>query len=381
MMNKRKFDTVIIGAGPAGLMAARELAENDVNYLIIEAKGKIGSPLRCGEITREDTFSELFHHTDYPFIKNKISKISFQIKDTQKLFQKNLFMLDKQEFLQWLAEPIKDNLMLNTKLLDMKDKADFLEIVTSNGTFETQLAILANGTNYTIPKKLGLINGEVGLVPCIGGLFENTTLNRDTAYFFYDEDMYIASWVFPKYNNIFNAGAGTILNNKITAGLNLAKAFKESMHKLEIMLDGEPGFGGRYVTDGPIRRTYCDRLLVCGDSAGHVFAGMGEGIYYALKAGQLAGQTTIKAVKNDAFKREFLKEYEINWKKSFGRQMQAGVVFTTFLFFLMRHHLAYRTLKVIKPKEILDIWFNGKVSFRLKIFYYLLRLMGCSTRR
>ena len=73
------YDAIIIGAGPAGLMAARELDANKVNYLIIEAKNKIGSPLKCGEITRQDTFLELFEHTDYPFIKNRISNISFRV--------------------------------------------------------------------------------------------------------------------------------------------------------------------------------------------------------------------------------------------------------------------------------------------------------------
>ena len=36
------YVVVIIGAGPAGLIAARELEKNNVNYLVIEAKGKIG---------------------------------------------------------------------------------------------------------------------------------------------------------------------------------------------------------------------------------------------------------------------------------------------------------------------------------------------------
>ncbi len=35
------YDEIIIGAGPAGLMAARELDANKFNYLIIEAKNKI----------------------------------------------------------------------------------------------------------------------------------------------------------------------------------------------------------------------------------------------------------------------------------------------------------------------------------------------------
>jgi digeranylgeranylglycerophospholipid reductase len=375
------YDAIIIGAGPAGLMAARELEKYHVNYMIIETKSKIGSHLKCGEITREDTFIEIFNRTDYPFIKNKISNISFQIKNTRKLFKKNMFMLDKSEFLQWLAEPIEDNLMLNTKVVQIEKKENFLEIVTSNGTFYTKLAVLANGTNYKFQKDHNLVKKNVELVPCIGGFFINTTLHQDTAYFCYDEEMYIALWIFPKENNLFNAGAGIILKNKRTEGLNLVKAFKQSLKKFEIPLEGEPGFGGHYVANGPIGRTYSDRLLVCGDSAGQVFAGIGEGIYFALKAGQLTGKMAIKAIKENSFHREYLKNYEVDWKKSFGQQMDAGVIFTTVLFFLMRYHLAYNTLKIVKPKELLGIWFNGNVSFRLKVLYFFLKSIGYSPKR
>jgi flavin-dependent dehydrogenase len=218
-----------------------------------------------------------------------------------------MFMLDKAEFLQWLSEPTKDNLRLGTKLLEIKKEKSLSEIQTSKGTFHAKFVIFANGTNYKIQKNLNLVKKKVELVPCIGGLFKNSSLNRDTAYFFYDEEMYVGSWIFPKENNTFNAGAGVILKNRKTEGLNLKKAFKQSMQKLGIPLEGEPSFAGNYVTSGPIHHTYSDRLLVCGDSAGQVFAGIGEGIYFSLKAGQHAGQTIERAVKKDKYKSQFFK--------------------------------------------------------------------------
>ena len=326
-------DVVIIGAGPAGLMAARELEKNKVNYLVIEAKGKIGSPLKCGEITRKDTFLELFDCTDYPFIKNNISKISFQIKQTRKVVKKNMVMLDKPEFLRWLAQPIEDNLMLNAKSEDISQMIDGLRISTNDDTFHAKLAILANGANYKVQKTFALVKKKVELVPCIGGLFKTTALDRDTAYFFYDEDRYLASWVFPKEDNIFNAGTGIILKNRNADEKSLPKSFRQFMQKYEITLQGEISYAGHYVTNGPIHRTYADRLLVCGDAAGQIYAGIGEGIYFSLKAGQLAGQTAIKALNNDTFNSDFLKEYEVHWKKLFRRQMDAGFVFATILFF------------------------------------------------
>jgi flavin-dependent dehydrogenase len=129
------------------------------------------------------------------------------------------------------------------------------------------------------------------------------------------------------------------------------------------------------------QKTYSDRLLVCGDAAGQVFAGIGEGIYFSLKAGQLAGQTAIKAIKKETFNREFLKEYEVHWKQSFGRQLDTGLILATITFFLMRHKLVLKALEIITPKEILNMWFNAMVSFRLKLFYYLLKISGCKPKR
>ena len=215
----------------------------------------------------------------------------------------------------------------------------------------------------------------------IGGLFENKTLLENTAHFFYDEEIGFAFWAFPKGNNIINAGAGVILRNRESKIPNLQKSFRQLMNKYNISLYGELSYAGHYVTNGPIRRTYSDRLLVCGDAAGQVFAGIGEGIYFSLKAGQLAGQTAIKAIKKKSFNRQFLKEYEIHWKKSFGRQLDAGRILATILFFLMKYKLVLRVFKIISPKEIFNIWFNGIVSFRIKLFFYLLKMFGCDPKR
>ena len=361
-------------------MAAREFAKTGKNFIIFESKSQVGHPLRCAEITREETFVELFECIDYPFIKNKITHASFQIKKALKIINKNFFMLDKPSFQQWLAEPIKDNLMLKTRVLELNRKEKYLEAKTHKGSFQSKLVILANGTNYKFQEKFGLVKQNVELVPCIGGFFRNETLRQDTAHFYYDDLLQTALWAFPKGNNVFNAGVGALLK-KTSKRLNLKKAFEQSMNQFDIVLEGEHSFGGSYVSNGPIHQTYSDHLLVCGDSAGQTFAGIGEGIYFSLKAGQLAGKMAIKAIRNNSFHRDYLRNYELDWKRSFGRHLDAGVIFTTILFFLMRYHLTLKTLKIIRPQEVYDIWIRGRIPFRIKLFYSFLRLLGCSTQR
>ncbi|MBW1887992.1 MAG: NAD(P)/FAD-dependent oxidoreductase [Deltaproteobacteria bacterium] len=375
------YDVIIVGAGPAGLMAAREFTKSNLKYLIVDSKNRIGYPLRCGEVTREETFLELFEHTDYPFITNKISRFSFHVNNVQRSIKQNFLMLDKPQFLEWLSDPVKDHINLDTRFETLIRKDGVLEIITNKGSLQTKLAVIASGTHYKLQKELGLITKDVELVPCIGGLFRNRTLDSDTARFYYDEENSVALWVFPKGSDIINAGAGVMLKSSRTDMHNLKDVFKQLMKKFKIPFEGEPSFGGSYVTSGPIEKTYCDHILFCGDSAGHVFAGVGEGIYFSLKAGQIAGKTAIEAVKRNNYSSEFLQRYERNWKESFGRQMDAGLIFATGLFFLMRLRLTRTALRLVNPKEIQDLWLKGEVSLRLKLLSLFLKSLGCSTKR
>ena len=48
-MKKSSYDVLVIGAGPGGSVAARNLAKQGFSVLLIEKREKIGYPVRCGE--------------------------------------------------------------------------------------------------------------------------------------------------------------------------------------------------------------------------------------------------------------------------------------------------------------------------------------------
>jgi flavin-dependent dehydrogenase len=63
-----------------------------------------------------------------------------------------------------------------------------------------------------------------------------------------------------------------------------------------------------------VKKSVFGNVLLVGDSAGFVSPVTGEGIYYAVKGGQLAAQAIAENVKNSAS----LSSYHVNWKKEFG---------------------------------------------------------------
>lgn len=65
------YDVVVVGAGPAGCMTARRLAELGVEVLLIEKRPEIGVPVRCGEATSVRGIRELGIELNKKFIANE----------------------------------------------------------------------------------------------------------------------------------------------------------------------------------------------------------------------------------------------------------------------------------------------------------------------
>ncbi|MBP9583357.1 MAG: NAD(P)/FAD-dependent oxidoreductase, partial [Ignavibacterium sp.] len=77
---KTSYDIIVVGAGPAGSMAARFAAEQGVSVLMLEKDRDVGYPVRCGEAISKAGVEE-FIPSDDKWIAAKISKFSFNSPD------------------------------------------------------------------------------------------------------------------------------------------------------------------------------------------------------------------------------------------------------------------------------------------------------------
>ncbi|MCH9029044.1 MAG: NAD(P)/FAD-dependent oxidoreductase, partial [Bacteroidetes bacterium] len=84
---KEEYDIIVVGAGPAGSMAARFAAEKGVSVLMLEKDRDVGYPVRCGEAISKAGVEEFIDSNEL-WIKAHINKFSFIAPDeTEVLLQ------------------------------------------------------------------------------------------------------------------------------------------------------------------------------------------------------------------------------------------------------------------------------------------------------
>lgn len=362
------YDIAIVGAGPAGLMAARKLPKT-LSFIVIDKKSKIGFPLKCGEGIREKEFLRLFSHKNYPFVRNTVHEHEVIYKKTRRSFKADYLQLDRPKFEQWLSYPIKNKIKLNTGCINITINRDFAEILTNKGTIKSKLVILACGSNFNIQRKYNLVKKDPKLFICYGGIYKNHALDPKKFYAYFDDNYMGYLWVFPKDKYTANIGFGTT-----SKGVNVKNTFNKLLKNICPKAKKISDYGGIVPCSGPIEKTYNNRLIVCGDSAGFVYAGTGEGIYFALESGRIAADIAKKAVNENKFSSEFLSIYEKSWKKSFGNIMKAGIVFYDLQYLAFRHKKTKELFAKPTNKE-LKMMLNGKIPLRANILWHSYRIL------
>ena len=59
VLTAHRWDVVVVGGGPAGLITARDLAADGFSVLVLEEHAEIGAPVHCTGVLGSDAFDEL----------------------------------------------------------------------------------------------------------------------------------------------------------------------------------------------------------------------------------------------------------------------------------------------------------------------------------
>ena len=109
----------------------------------------------------------------------------------------------------------------------------------------------------------------------------------------------------------------------------------------------------------PVQKSYGPRVMAVGDAAGLVKPTSGGGIYYALLSGEIAANVAHDALVAGDFSAKRLRHYEQGWKAVFGSELRIGY-YTRMLYETLGDRQIERLLKTFLSPDVQEELINAR---------------------
>lgn len=310
-----KCDVLVVGAGPAGAMAAITMARLGIDVTLIDAKPRLGERPHCGEFIPQGILTEYGIDKECLLQGVRWMETLVNYRPVSEPIISPGFMIDRRTMDRNLARSASANGALvfsGTKFVQFEGNRLVLNVSGIAHTLKAQLIIAADGANSAVASHMGLEKPEylVGVqveAPLTGPL-NKTIVFFDQAF----REGY--GWLFPK-RDVANVGLGMKSDQRLGPGVLLQKF----IHKLKQMGLIKQGIlartGGLIPVSGPRDALVHGNCLLCGDAAGLTHPITGAGIGQALFSGYSAGLAAVEFLNKgnrtalDNYQHEVLSKY------------------------------------------------------------------------
>ena len=347
-----KFDSVVVGAGPAGIAAAYTMAKAGLNVLVLEKGEKPGAKNMFGGVIfrhhTEKIAPEFWktapierHVIEYQYwlmTKESHLLMSHRNQEFNKTF--NAFTVHRAKFDPWFAKLAEDAgaVIINRTTADgvIKENGRVVGVKTERGDVFADVIIAADGVNSMLSKQAGLRDDPPldAMALAVKEVIALPKQKIEERFNLGPEEGVAALLVgwgrgmhegFMYTNrDTISLGIGISLKDLDESGQRphiLYEEFKNHPSIAPLVRDGElKEYSAHLIPEGGydyVSRVYGDGMLVVGDAAMLVNAINWEGTNLAMTSGTLAAETVIEAKKKSDFSSHTLKKYRQRLEESF----------------------------------------------------------------
>jgi geranylgeranyl reductase family protein len=352
-----KYDAIVVGAGTAGCLAAKTVAEKGLKVCLLEKKPRdeIGEKI-CGDALGE-------HHLKFLGLEKptggeleaKIDGIQIFSPDEQTIFtiaDKDFVghILNRRLFGQWLLKKatgagatLQDNMNFRSPIIE---KGALVGVTAKNmktgKVTEMRSKVVVDATGYfgmvrkQLPAEMG-IDRELANEDVEACYREIRQLKQETENTRYCE-IYLNQkaspggyiWIFPKGGARVNVGIGAIMR----------KGYPNPKEQLYKTAFNKPMFDDSLVLSGgawfdPVRRPLdnmvSNGVMLVGDAASLVNPIHGGGIGPSMLSGYFAGQQIVEALSKGEPTKEALWGYNKRYIDTYGKKQGTLDIFKLFL--------------------------------------------------
>ena len=337
------YDVIIAGGGPAGSIAARKAARDGLDVLVLEKAVYPRNKICGGGLSQKAL--EVIGGIDKELIERETFGARVFLPDYRNfrgvLDDRVAVMTRRENLDHWLANRAEDAgavVQDGEAVKDVLFNGDCVEVVTSKNRYRSRMVIGSDGVNSTVARRSGIRTrwgdgigrcleaevklGETGVDECVD--------DRLVEFYFIEDRGY--GWIFPKRDRV-SIGIGEFARVHDLKG-SFSRFVRDVSVQKNIDIEGRITRINSYriPAGGFERRIHSDRVLLTGDAAGFVDPFLGEGIYYAVKSGEIAADVATCAVESGDFSERFLQEYVARCEKEFNYDLKSALKFANFAY-------------------------------------------------
>ncbi len=326
----KEYDIIVVGAGPAGSMAAKFAAEKGVSVLMLEKDRDVGYPVRCGEAVSKAGIEE-FITPDDKFIATTIDKFCMIAPDGTEVIlplDQLGYVLERRIFDYELAKQaanagaeILTRAYVNGLLFDNNRVSGVtFEYQGKQERIKAKIVIAADGVESRVGRWAG-IKTHVDfrdMESCVQITASNIDVNQNTCYFYFGKNVAPEGyfWIFPKGNSSANIGlgvSGTIGKKK--SAQSFLNDFMNKHYPNKPILTQVAGGVPSVVT---LEKISAPGIIIVGDAARQVNPLSGGGIVSGMIGGKIGGSIAADAVKSNNL--DYLLTYDKAWYDRLGKR-------------------------------------------------------------
>ena len=327
---KPEYDIVIVGAGPAGSIAARFAAEGGASVLMLEKDRDVGYPVRCGEAISKAGVSE-FIAPDEKWISAHINKFALispdgteaviEFGDAGYVLERRIFDYELAKTAAKAGAEILTRAYVNGLLFeDGKVSGVKYEYRGEQKELKAKIVIGADGVESRIGRWAGLKTyvDFREMECCVQVTASNINVKDDTLYFYFGENVAPGGyfWIFPKVNGAANIGLGVSgMVGKKKSALSFLNNFMENNFPNSPILTSIAGGVPSTIT---LEKISAPGIMLVGDAARQVNPLSGGGIASGMIGGSIAGKIAAEAITNNSL--DHILTYDKAWHERLGKR-------------------------------------------------------------
>jgi digeranylgeranylglycerophospholipid reductase len=330
----RDTDVLVIGAGPAGALAAGEAkrAAPQLEVMLLERDTAVGTPVRCAEGVGDAGLREFAEPDGASWAARKITRVIFLSPDGTevKVAERDVgWVLDRTRFDAFLADRAASDgveVLVGTEAAGMTRGADGRWDVLlrggghGEGRCRARIVIGTDGVEAMVGRWAGLDTRVAArdMESCAQYVVQGIDFDPDAIYLQFGGRIAPGgyAWLFPKGPGVANVGLGIVA---LRADGRNAREYLDDWIARRYPSGAKTGYTvGGVIVHTTIKQTYTDGVLIAGDAAHMINPLSGGGIVNAMKAGRLAGRTAAAAICAGDTSARRLSAYHTAWMELLG---------------------------------------------------------------